>query len=173
MSHPPVKPDMTTDVELVDRALRAYGAAINLVEPLRVGLWHDRNLTIAQIGLLFALYQQDRLSVGELAEVLHARPATVTGLVDRLDRAGYVSRSVDDVDRRVVRVALTVAGRSVLEEILFEGRAFMQRAFGVLGEARVAILADLLAELVEASAVANDESSDPTATTQESAGDSE
>lgn len=161
------------DSALVDRTLRAYGEAINLVEPLRVRFWHDRGLTIAQIGLLFALHHQDRLSVGEIARELRTRPATVTGLVDRLDRAGYVSREVDDVDRRVVRVSLTDPGRGVLEEILTEGRAFMHRAFDVLGDARVAALANLLTELVEASATANDESSEPPVTAQGNAGNGE
>ena len=160
------------DGALLDRALRAYGEAINLVEPLRVRFWHDRRLTIAQIGLLFAVHQQDRLSVGEIARELHTRPATVTGLVDRLDRAGYLSREVDDVDRRVVRVSLTEPGRRVLEEILTEGRAYLNRAFDVLGEARVAALADLLAELVEASATVNYEPSEPT-TAQRTAGKDE
>ena len=160
------------DGALVDRALRAYGEAINLVEPLRVRFWHDRRLTIAQIGLLFAVHQQDRLSVGEIARELHTRPATVTGLVDRLDRAGYLSREVDDVDRRVVRVSLTEPGRRVLEEILTEGRAYLNPAFDVLGEAGVAALADLLAELVEASATVNYEPSEPT-TAQRTAGKDE
>jgi DNA-binding MarR family transcriptional regulator len=160
------------DVALVDRALRAYGEAINLVEPLRLRFWHDRRLTIAQIGLLFTVHQQDRLSVGEIARELQTRPATVTGLVNRLDRAGYVTREVDDVDRRVVRVSLTEPGHGLLEEILADGRAYLHRAFDVLGEERVAVLADLLAELVEASATANDESSEPT-TAQRNTGNDE
>lgn len=146
------------DGELVDRALRAFGEAVNLVEPLRVKFWHDRGLTIAQMGLLFVLYEDNRLSVGELGQALHIRPATVTGLVDRLERPGYVHRGDDEVDRRVVRITITAKGRSVLEEIRSEGRAFMHRAFVVLGEARVAALADLLTELVDAATTATRDS---------------
>ena len=153
--------------ELVTRALRAYGEAVNLVEPLRVKFWHDRGLTIAQMGLLFVLYEDDRRSVGELAQALRTRPATVTGLVDRLERPGYVHRGDDKVDRRVVRVAITAKGRSVLEEIRSEGRAFMHRTFVVLGEARVAALADLLTELVDAATAATRDSN---ATMKESVG---
>ena len=71
-----------------------------------------------------------------------------------------------------MRVSLTDAGRGALEEILTEGRAHLHRVFDVLGEARVAALADLLTELVEASATANDESSKPTPT-QRTAGNDE
>lgn len=146
------------DTDLVDRALRVYGQAINLVEPLRVRFWQEHGLTIAQMGLLFSLHETDRQSVGTLAEALHARPATVTGLVTRLERAGYVHRGDDEVDRRVVRVAMTAKGRSALEEIRSEGRAFMHRAFMVLGETKVATLADLLTELVDAVTTATSDS---------------
>ena len=155
------------DLDLVDRTLRVYGEAVNLIEPLRVRIWHEHGLTIAQISLLFTLYEDTRLSVGQLAERLHTRPATVTGLVTRLERAGHVHRGDDDVDRRVVRVAITAKGRGVLEEIRSEGRAFLQRAFEVLGEAKVATLADLLTDLVDA---ATKTPRDPNAAIKESAG---
>lgn len=145
------------DLSLVDRTLRAYGEVINLVEPLRVRFWHEHGLTVAQISLLFTLHERDQQSVGALAEALHARPATVTGLVTRLERAGYVHRGDDEMDRRVVRVAITAKGRSALEGIRSEARAFMHRAFVVLGEARVAALADLLTELVDAATTATND----------------
>lgn len=83
------------DTELVNRALRVYGEAITLVEPLRVRFWQEHGLTIPQIGLMFVLYEDTRLSgpsVGELPESLQRRRATVTGLVTRLERAGYAHR---------------------------------------------------------------------------------
>jgi len=138
------------DSQLVDRALRAYGEAINLVEPLRVQLWHERGLTIAQIGVLFLLHERDGRSIGELGETLRARPATVTGLADRLERGGFVLRRGDEFDRRVVRVVLTPEGRQIVEEIRAESRGYLGRAFESLGAARVTALADLLMELVRA-----------------------
>ena len=48
------------DLDLVDRTLHIYGEAINLVEPLRVRFWHEHGLTIAQMGLLFVLYEDTR-----------------------------------------------------------------------------------------------------------------
>jgi DNA-binding MarR family transcriptional regulator len=39
-------------------------------------------------------------------------PAVVTGIVDRLEKRGYVQRRADTEDRRVVRLALTEAGRA-------------------------------------------------------------
>lgn len=136
------------DTDLVDRALRAFGEAVNLVEPFRVKVWRDRGLTIAQVGTLFLLHEQDGQSIGEVAKRLRSRPATVTGLADRLERAGFVRRGGDEFDRRVVRLTLTDEGRRLLNEIRSESRAYLGAAFEALGYADVARLADLLGALV-------------------------
>ncbi len=46
----------------------------------------------------------------EVAERMYVRPATLTGIVDTVARAGYVERLPDAGDRRTVRLALTDAG---------------------------------------------------------------
>lgn len=56
-------------------------------------------------------------SVGHLAERLCIRPNTAVGLVDRLESAGLVSRSVSDLDRRQVELSLTDLGSSKLEKL--------------------------------------------------------
>jgi DNA-binding MarR family transcriptional regulator len=53
-------------------------------------------------------------TVGYLAQALLLRHNSAVGLVDRLVRAGYVSRAADAKDRRRVSLALTEKGESVL-----------------------------------------------------------
>ena len=53
-----------------------------------------------------------------LAEEAAVTRATMTGLIDTLEKDGLVTRVPDPVDRRTVHVRLTDQGRSVLEEIL-------------------------------------------------------
>jgi DNA-binding MarR family transcriptional regulator len=50
----------------------------------------------------------------DLAVALGVAPATVTAVVDGLERAGHVARTRDAHDRRVVRVGITAAGRARL-----------------------------------------------------------
>ena len=138
------------DQSLVDRALLAFGEAVNVVEPLRLRFWHERGLTLVQVGLLFQLLERDAQSISELADVLRVRPATVTGLADRLERGGYLRRSGDPSDRRVIRVYLTSTGRRVIEQIRAESHTYLDRAFETLGTQRVEALATLLEELVTA-----------------------
>jgi DNA-binding MarR family transcriptional regulator len=58
-----------------------------------------------------------RARVAELANRLWVRPATVTGIIDTLVKAGYVQRERDLADRRAVWVVLTEAGRARVDEI--------------------------------------------------------
>lgn len=51
-------------------------------------------------------------ALGELAETLHCDKTNVTGLVDRVEKQGLVSRVADPADRRVTRLELTEKGRA-------------------------------------------------------------
>ncbi|MCK2215218.1 MarR family transcriptional regulator [Actinomadura sp. ATCC 31491] len=52
-------------------------------------------------------------SFGELATLLHCDKTNITGLVDRLQRRGLLTRQPDPDDRRVTRVHLTPEGETV------------------------------------------------------------
>ncbi len=84
-------------------------------------LHHMRaHMQLEEIGLyrgqppvLFHLHHQDGLTLTELVARLQVTPATVTKMVQRLERAGFVTRVPDDEDQRVTRVHLTEAGRDI------------------------------------------------------------
>lgn len=64
-------------------------------------------LTVPQLFLLRQLVQSGPSSISDLAEKLNLANSTVSGIVDRLERDGFVSRTRDKVDRRIVYVHLT------------------------------------------------------------------
>jgi DNA-binding MarR family transcriptional regulator len=69
-------------------------------------------LTPQQAQLLcFAQHLQP--SFGELATLLHCDKTNITGLVDRLQRRGLLTREPDPNDRRMTRVHLTPQGEAV------------------------------------------------------------
>src|SRR5689334_9281109 len=76
------------------------------------------DVTISQWAVLLMLWQQgEGKSQVELQELLGLEGATVTGLVQRMERSGLVQRKPDSRDKRMLRVYLTEHGRS-LEPIL-------------------------------------------------------
>lgn len=70
-------------------------------------------LTSAQVHAIVALgLDETPLSMSALAQRIDAALPAVTGIVDRLERDGFVERLRDDSDRRVVLVGLTDKGRT-------------------------------------------------------------
>ncbi len=66
-----------------------------------------------QPPLLHALWDREGQTHTELAERLGLAPATVTRMLQRMEKAGFVLRQADVDDQRVSRVYLTEAGRAV------------------------------------------------------------
>ncbi len=77
-------------------------------------------ITPAQHQLLLAVRGfagPDAPVVGDLAEALQLRHHSAVELVDRAERAGLVVRTPDPDDLRRQQVALTAAGRRLLEDL--------------------------------------------------------
>lgn len=77
----------------------------------------------SQWAVLRNLYRAESESLpglrpADLVSRLLVRPPSVTGLIDRLERLGYVRRNEHSEDLRGKEVRLTDAGRSVVERIL-------------------------------------------------------
>src|SRR5919206_379549 len=80
---------------------------------------HRRHVRDAQTGALLSAHQASILdhldaveatTLTELAEHMGVTPGTMSVAVDRLVRAGYVTRAVDSADRRRVQLRLSEAG---------------------------------------------------------------
>lgn len=63
------------------------------------------------LAVLVELDEHEELSHRDLAGHLRLAPATLTPVLDMLEAAGALTRVRDGVDRRVVRVSITPAGR--------------------------------------------------------------
>ena len=70
-------------------------------------------ITGPQLWALKTIAEHEALPLGELSTKMYLHPSTVTGVVDRLEAKGYVSRDRDKEDRRVVKVSLTTEGKQL------------------------------------------------------------
>jgi len=71
-------------------------------------------ITGPQLWTLKALSANGSLPLGQLSKMMYLHPSTITGVVDRLEKKGYVVRDRVHEDRRVVMVQLTPNGRKVI-----------------------------------------------------------
>lgn len=89
-------------------------------------------ITEAQFNVLMLLRHQSEggaLDQTALGRMLVVNRSNVTGLVDRMEKAGLVVRSPDPSDRRVKRVSLTSKGRKAAESA---GKPYFDRVEKVL-----------------------------------------
>ena len=84
-----------------------------------------------QPSVLRSLWAQEGLTHSDLARRLRVQPATITKMIQRMGKAGFVERRPDPEDERVSRVYLTEAGRAVQADVrgvwhLLEKEAFAE-----------------------------------------------
>jgi DNA-binding MarR family transcriptional regulator len=81
-------------------------------------------LHLGQETVLMQLWEEEGLTQSQLVERLGVEPPTVTKMLQRMERAGFVTRREDVRDARVSRVHLTPRGRKLEASV----RAVARRA---------------------------------------------
>ncbi len=108
-------------------------------------LFREHGLTSSQYNVLRILRGEGRpLPILEVADRLIAAVPGITGLVDRLETMGLVTRQRSTEDRRVVFVAITPRGLELLGRLDEPVEAQHKRLLGHLSQADLRALIGLL-----------------------------
>lgn len=75
------------------------------------------SLTGPQLVCVRHLLRHGATAPGTLARQISLSPATITGIVDRLEKRGLVTRERSREDKRKVEIALTEEGRRLVEQM--------------------------------------------------------
>jgi MarR family transcriptional regulator, organic hydroperoxide resistance regulator len=70
----------------------------------------------AQLGAMFYIREHEPCAQAEIASAFGQDESAATGMLQRMERGGYISRERDPEDRRVTRVSLTDTGRAALAQ---------------------------------------------------------
>ena len=73
-------------------------------------------LTYTQYITMLAMWEKEKMTVKALGEVLYLDSGTLTPVLKKLEQKGYVSRSRDEKDERVLNVTLTKEGEALKEK---------------------------------------------------------
>ena len=92
-----------------------YAAARQVVS-LYTPYLKELGLTYTQYIVFLVLWEGDGIPVGELGRRLYLDNGTLTPLLKKLESAGYLTRSRDKDDERVVTVTLTESGQALKEK---------------------------------------------------------
>ena len=105
-------------------------------------------LSAPQLRALQIVDSHPGISIGDLSRQMFAHPSTVSGVVDRLENRGSVQRTVDEEDRRGVRLTLTARGRTMLRKGPEPVQSGLAGALETMPKARLAQLRTSLDEVV-------------------------
>ncbi len=114
---------------------------------LRLGfdeLLQPFGLTSVQFAVLQRLAQKDGLVQAELSRRLAIEPATLTGILQRLERDGWVWRGCDPDNRRLQRVWLAEKARATMPELLKVQASRRRHVFAGFSPDDMALLEELL-----------------------------
>lgn len=109
----------------------------------------SERITFSQYSVLLALGRSGPMQMNELGEHMLVAPANVTGLVDRVERKGYVRRRRDPEDRRLWVIELTDSGARVYKSISSRFRQYAGGLGSSLSPEELAATISALAKVKE------------------------
>ncbi|WZH38677.1 MAG: MarR family transcriptional regulator [Microbacterium enclense] len=142
-------PDSTSALATEASALRM--ATFRLARRLRAQRAVD-TMSDGQFAVLAALTVHGEHTLGQLADRERVTAPSMNRTVSLLEDAGYVSRTPHEDDRRKVTIALTEAGRTVVDETVRRRDAWLDEALDQLTPAERATLAsaaDIMRKVAE------------------------
>ena len=127
------------------RRVASFRVALRRFERMTEQAARAAGVTPRQYFLLLAVVgsgDPDGVPVGDLADGLQLAQSTTSGLVDRAEAAGLVSRGSADGDARFVRVSATEAGLEALRQAMAALDGEREAVAGAAAELRAHLVAE-------------------------------
>jgi DNA-binding MarR family transcriptional regulator len=110
---------------------------------------HETGLTGPQLWAIKTIAQEAPIMVSEIARRMYLHPATVVGILNRLEKQGLVIRIRSTRDRRVVRVELTGQGRALVKKAPEVAQGLLVSGLEKLRPSKLKSIAQALDEMAE------------------------
>jgi MarR family transcriptional regulator, 2-MHQ and catechol-resistance regulon repressor len=105
--------DINKALELFVVLSRAYNSvAENVARDIRK---HSLNTT--EFGVLELLYSKGQHPLQQIGDKILLSSGSITYVVDKLEKKGYLIRKPCDKDRRIIYAAITEAGKQLMDSI--------------------------------------------------------
>lgn len=108
----------------------------------------DGCMHMPQMHALLYIQSHPGITMKELAEMLRVTSPSATSFVDRLVKAGHITRATDATNRRLVRLHITDAGAESLKKTMFEHRKILLQILSVLSPTDQLALRSIMQKLI-------------------------
>ncbi|AMX00929.1 MarR family winged helix-turn-helix transcriptional regulator [Rummeliibacillus stabekisii] len=112
-------------------------------------LLEEYGVTPAQYGVLNCLWREGQLSPKQIGEMVHLEAPTVSGILDKMQKAELIERSVDPNNRRNVLVIATEKSNEIREEVEAATNKLNDKVFQDLTESDTEALKKALEAIIK------------------------
>ena len=130
----------TRTLDTLALADRLRPVLLRIARELRREAQAETGVSPSQIALLATIKYEPGISLGELAARERMSAPGMTRYIDRLEKAGLVTRTPSSDDRRRVGLTLTEDGQRVLRRVRSRRTAWLAQRLGHLGTAERAAI---------------------------------
>ncbi|MDO4912871.1 MAG: MarR family transcriptional regulator [Lactobacillus sp.] len=106
---------MTKDITMLTKKLSLLVDHFTWYEEREILKSKFSDLTIKEYHVIVAIVLSEKATAKQIADKMQLTPGTLTVTSDRLVAKGYIKRTRDKEDRRVIRIDLTKRGRDLME----------------------------------------------------------
>jgi DNA-binding MarR family transcriptional regulator len=139
---PAARPAQQSVGYLMRYGYRAFAKAISAeLNPFQI--------SSGQWSVLRVLWEEEGLSQVELAERMRVEKASLTGVLEAMDKHGLIARTRNTKDRRKVNIHLTARARNLKDQLLPFGTLINKRATKGMSQSEVETLRRLLAQVID------------------------
>ena len=97
--------------------LGILGMTAHKIGKLAQTMYAEYDLNKSQSMILFQLHRDGRISQKELAQKLNVSAPSITSMIQKMEKSGYIVRNVDEKDQRMMRLDLTEKGQACIEHV--------------------------------------------------------
>ena len=131
--------------DIVDNLRRAF----QVVNEQSKKIEHETGLTGPQLWAIKTVSRKSPMMVSEIARRMHLHPATVVGILDRLEKQGLAMRIRSTEDRRVVKVTLTAKGSVIAGKSARSAQGMLVSRLEMLSASKLIKTARVLEQMAE------------------------
>jgi len=135
----------TTVADIIDNIRRVF----QVVNEYSKKAERETGLTGPQLWAIKVIAESAPIKVSDLARRLYLHPATVVGILDRLEKRGLVARTRSQEDRRVVDIDLTGQGRDLVLKSPEVAQGLLVKGLETLPVRNLDKISDSLKQLVK------------------------
>lgn len=136
-------------MELKDCINFLLSASQNKVFKFFSKLLEDYGVTPAQYGVLNCLWKEGQLSPKQIGEMVYLEAPTVSGILDKMQKAGLIERSIDPKNRRNVLVMATQKSNEIRNEVEAATIELNNKVFQNLADSDIEVLKKSLEVIIK------------------------